>query len=96
MHKADSYSDSGVTIEVNGGARGEEDYSSSGPGVAGSDGQIQLIPSVSVTSLILFVDDNLNNVELHLHTNKSSFSLIAFTRLAIWDMESAAVTILHH
>ena len=54
VHEADSYSDSGVTIEVNGGARGEGD-SSNRPGVAGSGGQIQLIPSVSATSPILFV-----------------------------------------
>ena len=56
VHEADSYSNGGVTIEVNGGARGERDSSSSGgPGVAGIGGQIQLIPSVSVTSPILFV-----------------------------------------
>ena len=77
VHEADSYSNGGVTIEVNGGARGEGGYYSE-PGVAGSGGQIQLIPSVSVTSPILFCCDNLNNDELHLHTNKSSFSLIAF------------------
>ena len=58
-HEADSYIDGGVAIEVNGGARGEGN-SSSGPGVAGSGGQIQLIPSVSVASPIFFADDNLN------------------------------------
>jgi len=57
VHEADSYSDGGVTIEVNGGARGEGDFywSVNRPGVAGIGGQIQLIPSVSVTSPILFV-----------------------------------------
>ena len=64
VHEADSYSNGGVTIEVNGGARGEGDYFDQ-PGVAGSGGQIQLIPSVSVASPILFADDNLSNVELH-------------------------------
>ena len=53
VHEADSYSDSGVTIEVNGGARGEGDQRNDNVGWPGSDGQIQLIPSISVTSPIL-------------------------------------------
>ena len=55
IHEADSYSNGGVTIEVNGGARGDGDSYDNRMGRPGIGGQIQLIPSVSVTSPILFV-----------------------------------------
>ena len=88
IHEADSYSDSGVTIEVNGGARGEEDYSSSGPGVAGSGGQI--IPVSSLHFLFLCNNENVPNSHMELHDYLRSIVAI---RLAIWDMASAVVII---
>jgi len=70
-----------MTIEVNGGAHGGGAYYDDRKGQPGSDGQIQLIPSVSAASHILFVfaDDNLNFMlsYIYMPTNHPFLSLLS-------------------
>ena len=85
VHEADSYSDSGVTIEVNGGARGDGDSYDNRMGRPGIGGQI--IP-VSTLLLYPFLESVVNP-----HTELHHLLLFAAIRLAIWDRKSAVVIV---